>query len=48
MSLAPKEFKIVGHDYLEKQVKMQSTTAGKIYLPAHWINKKVAVVLLEL
>lgn len=47
MSPAPKEFKIVGYNYLEKEVSPQSKTAGKIYLPAEWIGKKVAVVLLE-
>jgi len=42
-----KQFKIDGIDYLEKQVTYQSSTAGKIYLPASWTGKKVAVILLE-
>jgi len=42
-----KKFTIDGIDYLEKQVTYQSPTAGKIYLPASWTGKKVAVILLE-
>jgi len=42
-----KQFKIDGLAYLEKEVKRQSDTAGQIYLPAFWIGKKVAVILLE-
>ena len=42
-----KQFKIDGEMYLEKEVKKQSETAGQIYLPASWIGKKVAVILLH-
>ncbi len=42
-----KKFTIEGLDYCEKEVKRQSDTAGQIYLPASWIGKKVAVILLE-
>jgi len=42
-----KKFTIDGTDYTEKQVSYQSPTAGKIYLPASWTGKKVAVILLE-
>jgi len=41
-----KKFTIDGIDYLEKQVSYQSSTAGKIYLPASWTGKNVAVILL--
>lgn len=41
-----KQFKIEGTDYLEKEVMYQSPSAGRIYLPAPWIGKKVAVILL--
>jgi len=42
-----KQFKIDGIDYLEKEVTKQSDTAGKVYLPASWIGRRVAVILLE-
>ena len=43
---ARKRFDIEGDDYLEKEVMYQSSSAGRIYLPASWIGKKVAVILL--
>lgn len=42
-----KKYIISGHDYLEKEVKPHSETASKIYLPADWQGKKVAVIKLE-
>jgi len=42
-----KRFEIEGQDYTEKTVKRQSETAGQIYLPASWIGKRVAVILLD-
>lgn len=42
-----KTYTIEGLNYIEKEVTKQSETAGKVYLPASWINKKVAVILLE-
>ena len=45
--MTPKTFTIPGYDYLEKIVKAQSDTSSKVYLPAVWVDKKVAVILLE-
>lgn len=42
-----KTFTVEGFNYLEKEVTRQSDSAGKIYLPAEWTGKKVAVILLE-
>lgn len=47
MSLAPKEFKVIGHDYFEKVAGKHSKTASVIWLPADWTGKKVAVIRLE-
>jgi len=41
-----KQFIIDGIDYTEKVVTRQGDAAGKIYLPASWIGRKVAVILL--
>jgi hypothetical protein len=42
-----KEFKIIGHDYVEKIAKKHSNTASVIYLPASWMGKKVSIIRLE-
>jgi len=41
------DFGIKGYDYLQKKAKKQSESASVIYLPANWVGKKVAVILLE-
>lgn len=38
---------VTAYDKVEKIVKAQSNTAGRVYVPKGWIGRKVVVLLLE-
>jgi len=42
-----KKFEVVGYDYLEKIVKAHTPHTGRVYLPAEWVGRRVAVILIE-
>lgn len=42
-----KKYHVHGYDYKQKTVSEQSKTASRVYLPASWAGKQVAIILLE-
>ena len=46
MKKKPIQMKIEGHEVVEKTAK-HSGNGAQIYVPKHWANKKVKVVLIE-
>ena len=40
------KFEVVGKEMLEKVVK-RSGNSGRVYLPPHWIGKRVKIIRLE-
>lgn len=46
MKRKPIQMKIEGHEVVEK-IARYSGNGAQIYVPKHWANKKVKVVLIE-
>jgi len=44
--MEPRDINIKGYEMVEKKVG-KSGTSGYLYIPAKWIGKRVAVVLLD-
>ena len=42
----PSKFEVYGREMIEKTVK-QSGNSGRIYLPPHWIGKKVKIIRVD-
>jgi len=42
----PSKFEVYGQEMIEKKVK-QSGNSGRIYLPPHWIDKKVKIIRVD-
>jgi len=42
----PSKFEVYGQEMIEKIVK-QSGNSGRIYLPPHWIGKKVKIIRVD-
>lgn len=42
-----KKFELYGTDYREKTVKAHTDHSGRVIMPADWVGKRVALILLE-